>query len=152
MRMLEWSLLSLLVLAVMSALYYYARMVHAQAERAAVLTTLGALRTALIVQQLPVVAHSATDSSAQNPNPFDSLTTLPAAYAGTVQGRDVAAVADGQWVFDEGCACIGYKPLYPEWLQTDDGLRVLWFQHRGSGNTSQWVALGQYVWQDQPIR
>lgn len=141
--MVEWSILALVVLGFAGLFGHYTQRVHSQAERAAVLTTLGALRTALVLEQLHPTVRTVTTSIA---NPLDALAQYPATYAGTVTGRDVAAVAPGQWVFDDDCACIGYKPTYLDWLQSNQQLQALWFQRRGRGSATLLVPLDRYVW------
>lgn len=145
--MVEWSILALVVLGFAGVFGYYAQRVHSQAERAAVLSALGALRTALVLEHLHTTVRNAP-ATQMTPatNPFDALAQRPATYAGTVTGRDVAAVAPGQWVFDADCACIGYKPLYLDWLQSNERLQALWFQRRGRGSATLLVPLDRYVW------
>ena len=150
--MVEWSILALVVLGFAGVFGYYAQRVHSQAERAAVLSALGALRTALVLEHLHTTVGAAP--AAQAPafdNPFDVLAQRPATYAGNVTGRDVGAVAPGQWVFDADCGCIGYKPLYLDWLQSGERLEALWFQRRGRGNATLLVPLDRYVWDGQLI-
>lgn len=150
--MVEWSILVLVVLGFAGVFGHYAQRVHSQAERAAVLTTLGALRTALVLEHLHTTVGAA--SAPQAPafdNPFDALAQRPAAYAGSVTGRDVGTVAPGQWVFDAECGCIGYKPLYLDWLQSREQLQALWFQRRGRGSATLLVPLDRYVWHDQLV-
>lgn len=149
--MVEWSILAVVVLGIAGVFGYYAQRVHSQAERAAVLTTLGALRTALVVQHLQQVASGEAQVAQIGANPFEVLGQYPSNYAGLVQGRDVGAVAPGQWVVDAQCGCIGYKPLYRDWLESDDQLEALWFQRRNGGTVAILVALDRYVWQGQLI-
>ncbi len=48
-RSFEWALLALCIAVVMGVLWRYGQQVRAQSERAAVQSTLGALRTALVL-------------------------------------------------------------------------------------------------------
>lgn len=152
-RMVEWGVLALLVLGFTWVFGQYAQRVHSQAERASVLTTLGALRTALVIQHLrhEVSGTVPADAQAASANPFDAVEQYPASYAGLVRGRDVGAVAPGQWVFDAECVCIGYKPMYLDWLDSGEKLEALWFQRRGSGGASLLVPLDRYVWHAQLV-
>lgn len=152
-RMVEWCLLALVVLGFVGVFGHYAKRVHSQAERAAVLTTLGALRTALVLEHLQteVGNASATKVVLESDNPFDALEQHPASYAGHVKGRDVGAVVPGQWVFDVQCGCIGYKPLYLDWLESGEQLEALWFQRRGRGSASLLIPLDRYVWHGQLV-
>lgn len=150
--MVEWCILALVILGFVWAFGYYAKRVHSQAERAALLSTLGALRTALVVGQLQTaVGATLAPAAPVSVNPFDALAQPPATYAGRVNGRDVGAVPAGTWVFDAQCGCIGYKPLYLDWLESTEQLDALWFQRRGSGSAVFLVPLDRYVWQDQLI-
>lgn len=151
--MLEWTILALVVLVFAGVFGRYAQRVHSQAERAAVLSTLGALRTALVVGPLQQQVQAAVPApAAHSVNPFNALERYPVTYAGLVQGRDVGAVAPGQWVFDAQCGCIGYKPLYLDWLDSREHLDALWFQRRGSGSATFLVPLDRYVWHDQVVQ
>jgi hypothetical protein len=150
--MLEWCLLALVVLGFVGVFGHYAKRVHSQAERAAVLTTLGALRTAMVLEHLQTAMGDASAKVLlQSDNPFDALEQYPASYAGQVKGRDVGAVVPGQWVFDAQCGCIGYKPLYLDWLESREHLDTLWFQRRKGGSASLLVPLDRYVWHDQLV-
>lgn len=151
-RLVEWSILALVVLALAWALGRYAQRVHAQAERAAVLSTLGAIRTAMVIEHLQRKVQGSSASSATSlGNPFDTARNYPPNYAGEVQGRNVRHVAPGQWVFDPQCACIGYKPLYAEGLQSLDRLDTLWFQRRTQGDVGTLAPLDRYVWFGQAV-
>lgn len=151
--MVEWSILTLVVLGIVWSLGYYAQRVHALAERAAVLSTLGALRTSLVLQQITPTANSAPPRRLTPVgNPFDSLARYPANYAGEVQGRDVGQVAAGQWVFDPACRCIGYKPLYPQGLQSHEQLGALWFQQSRLGTAILLTPLDHYVWYGSAVQ
>lgn len=151
-RMVEWGILALVVLGFAWALGWYAQRVHAQAERAAVLSTLGAVRTSFVLGRLQTEVQGAPSSTAaaNAGNPFDQLERYPA-YGGEVRGRDVGAVAAGQWVFDVQCDCIGYKPLYLDALESSERLEALWFQRRGSGRSTFLVPMDRYVWQGQLV-
>lgn len=150
--MVEWSILALVVLGFVWAFGQYAKRVHSQAERAAVLTTLGAVRTAMVLHQLQGQVDARKNVPAVDAaNPFDLLAQRPPGYGGEVVGRDVAAITPGQWVFDAQCACIGYKPLYADGLESRDALEALWFQRRGKGFALHLAPLDRYVWQGQVV-
>ncbi|MDT8990223.1 hypothetical protein RQP54_05035 [Curvibacter sp. APW13] len=146
-RMVEWAILALVVLGFVWVFGLYASRVHGQAERAAVMTTLGTMRTAMVLEHLQVQvrgqASAAPESSA---NPFTAMGAFPPNYAGEVQGRDLSQVAPGQWAFDGQCRCIGYKPLYATGLESKDGLDALWFQSRAQAGVGTLVPLDRYVW------
>lgn len=151
--MVEWGILALVVLGIAWSLGYYAQHVHALAERAAVISTLGALRTSLVVQQITPTTRPATPRiPASMGNPFDSLERYPPNYAGEVQGRNVSAVSPGQWAFDPQCQCIGYKPLYPQDLQSLEQLGALWFQQSRLGTAILLTPLDHYVWHGSVVQ
>ena len=152
-RMVEWCILTLVLLGFVWFFGQHVRRIHSQAERAQVLSTLGALRTAMVLSHLqaevpgsgkPLVAP---DSA----NPFDALGYRLPNYGGEVSARDVGAVPSGQWVYDAQCGCIGYKPLYLDWLESRENLEALWFQRRSLGAVGVLVPLDRYVWQGQLV-
>lgn len=149
--MVEWGILALVVLGFAWVFGQYAQRVHSQAEHAGVLSMLGALRTALVMQHLQQNVAGSAQAAQASANPFDALEQYPANYAGLVRGRDVGAVASGKWVFDAECVCVGYKPLYLDWLDSREKLEALWFQRHGSGGASLLVPLDRYVWHAQPV-
>lgn len=152
-RMVEWGILALAVLAFAWVFGPYAQRVHALAERAAVQTTLGALRTALVMRQLQDSVHSGPLRPAPTgDNPFDALERPPVNYAGSVQRRDVSDTAPGQWVFDGGCRCVGYKPLFTEVVESQAHLPALWFQMQREGAATLLVPLDHYVWLGEAVR
>ncbi len=150
-RLIEWAILGLLVLALAGSLGYYGYRVQGQAERAAVQSTLGALRTALVLDRLRQVLPSAGAPLASS-DPFATLEALPANYAGQVSGRDVTDVRAGSWVFDAGCGCIGYKPLRPEWLEGTPGPSALWFRVVEQRGVRQLEPMDAYAWLGQAVR
>lgn len=152
-RTVEWGILALVVLGFAWAFGQYAQRVQALAERAAVQTTLGALRTALVMHHLQDKVQSTP--SAPLPalhNPFDALERLPVNYAGLVRSRDVSATAPGQWVFDTACRCVGYKPLHADAVTSRDQVPALWFQLQGQGAAVFLVPLDHYEWLGQTLR
>lgn len=151
-RMVEWGLLAIVILILGGIFGYYAYRVQGQAERAAIMSTLGALRTALVVDHLSrVVAPQQRGEPSASDNPFDALQRLPANYGGVVQGRSVDAIAPGNWVFDPACPCVGYKPLHLEWLESPPDVEVLWFEVRQEAAVRQLHPLAAYRWQGQSI-
>lgn len=152
-RLVEWGILALVALGFSWALGHYAQRVQALAERASVLTTLGALRTALVLRHLQDnVPRTPSAPLPALQNPFDALERTPANYAGAIRNRDVAATPAGQWVFDGACRCVGYKPLYAETLTSRDQLPALWFQLQSQGTVLHLVPLDDYQWLGERVR
>ncbi len=150
-RLIEWGVLGLLVLALAGNLAYYTYRVQGLAERAAVQTTLGALRTALVLDRLRQFVPSG-GTHVTSANPFAALEAMPANYAGQVSERDTVATRAGSWVFDAGCVCIGYKPLRPEWLEGAPGPQILWFRVVEQAGVRQLEPMDSYLWQGEAVR
>jgi hypothetical protein len=152
--MVEWGILALVLLGVVWFFGQHAKRIQSQAERAQVLTTLGALRTAMVLGQLQIEVQGRKKPVVVLPvsaNPFDTLGTYPPNYGGEVTARDVAGVLPGQWVYDAQCACIGYKPTYPDGLESQENLDALWFQRRAMGVVGVLVPLDRYIWDGQKV-
>ncbi len=100
-RMLEWSLLAAVVAVLVLLFAGEVRVTKGQGELAAVKSTLGALRTALVIDHLQkkVMAGSSPVAQAQR-NPFELLQRQPANYAGEVTPAQAVAAPPGSWVFD----------------------------------------------------
>lgn len=150
--MLEWGILAGVIAIIMGVFMHYAYRVQGQAERAAVMTSLGSLRTALVINHLSVQSASASLRSEQVPaNPFDVLQALPENYRGLVKDGDLSQIAPGSWVFDVVCNCIGYKPQHPEWLETPPNAEALWFLLISEGGVRQLKPMSAYTWQGLSI-
>jgi hypothetical protein len=152
-RSIEWLLLTV-VLAVLVVIFMrHMRVVQGQSEYAAVRTTLGALRTALVIDFLQQSAQSgAVGSVAKEPrSPFDLLKHSPANYAGIVSARQVSAVTPGSWVYDPECPCVGYRPLDDEWFDSPSGEVLAWYVMSGAPGPLQLTAKEKYRWQDQML-
>lgn len=150
--MVEWGILAIVILILGGVFGYYAYRVQGQAERAAILSMLGTLRAALIVDRLhQVVVSQQHGETVTSDNPFDTLERMPKNYRGLITGRRVDALSPGSWVFDPGCPCIGYKPLHPEWLESPPNAQVLWYQVNREQAVPQLLPLAVYWWQGQAI-
>ena len=151
-RLLEWGILAIVIVGLMFAFGHYARSVQGQSERASVQSTLGALRTGLVFDQMQRVAgHGEPLAGTSNRNPFDVLEHRPANYSGTVSNRNIEGTAPGSWVYDAQCGCVGYKPLNPEWVESPPHTQALWYQLTTKAGPQQLVPLAIYQWQGQPV-
>jgi len=123
-----------------------------QAELATIQTTLGALRTSLVIDHLQkqVQPNGASVVPTQR-NPFKVLGVPPANYAGEVPMLEIAGVAPGSWVFDKECACIGYRPQNPQWLEASTESSAIWFRVSSLPGPLQLAAMDTYRWQGQTI-
>ena len=96
-RMVEWGILAVLVMVFLGVFGHYARRIQGQSERAAVLSTLGALRTALVIDHVQRAAkHASTEPSRTPSNPFLVLNTAPVNYAGEMSVVQSLAAPPGR--------------------------------------------------------
>lgn len=150
--MVEWSILLLVVLVLMGVFGRQVRVVQGQGELAAIKSTLAALRMALVIDHLQQsVQTPGAGVAAQQRNPFLLLKGLPANYAGEVGLQQIDAVAPGSWVFDADCGCIGYRPLYPQWLESPVNTQAVWFKVGAASGPAQITAMQVFVWQGQVV-
>ncbi|MEO8121025.1 MAG: hypothetical protein ABI606_17095 [Rhodoferax sp.] len=147
-RMLEWSLLAAVLVVLVLLFARHVRVIQGQGELAAVRSTLGALRTALVIDHLQknVMDRSSSVALTQR-NPFELLQRQPANYVGEMTPVQAGAAPAGSWVFDPICVCIGYMPMDPQWFDSPSGEAMAWYQLRGAPGPLQLVAKEAYVWQ-----
>lgn len=144
-----------LVILLGAVFTHQTRAMRGQAELAQIKSTLGALRTALVVAHLESAvagtrAKGTLVAQAQR-NPFAALQQLPANYVGLAGPEALAALPGGRWVFDPECSCIGYRPTEPAWLQAPEGVAAMWFRVVPSGGLLQITAQQPYVWMGQAV-
>ena len=145
--MVEWGILALLLLVFIGVFGHYARIVQGQAERASVMTTLGALRTALVVAHVQSRVQGAPLASTLPSNPFLTLDAPPTNYAGEKSVLESLEAPLGSWVYDPQCACVGYLPRYPQWLDSPSDAFALWFKMKTGTGAPELVAMDRYIWQ-----
>ena len=150
LRMIEWSLVAALIVVLALVFMHKVRMLQAQAELAAVKSTLGALRTALVLDHLQhrVKENGASVAPLQR-NPFYLLQRRPPNYLGELSRAQAETAPDGSWVFDPACICIGYRPLYADWFDSPSGELLAWYQLSGDAGPWQLTAKEAYMWQGQ---
>lgn len=152
-RVREWGIAVVVVLVLMGVFERHVQVVQSQGEFAAVKSTLGALRTALVLDFLQqTVNATGPNVVAQQRNPFLLLKEVPANYAGEFGALHMEAVAPGSWVFDPDCSCIGYLPLYPQGLESPAPTQAIWFKVVGASGPLQIAAMETYVWQGQVLK
>ncbi len=150
-RLMEWCLLMLVVVLVVVGLNQQFRVVRGQGELAAIKTTLGALRTALVIDHLKAaLADRLAKSSATPVNPFLLLSRVPVNYVGELQHLQGQPVPGGSWVFDPYCRCVGYQPLSIESLDAGVAPFTLWFAIEGTAPL-QISPIKTYHWQGEVI-
>lgn len=157
-RWVEWGVLALCIAIATAVLWRYGQQVRAQTERAAVQSTLGALRTALVLDyvqtKLPRGKSNAVAGAtgpAVVPNPFGLLQQPAINYAGEVPAALLQEIAPGHWVFDKRCGCVGYKPLEPAALDAPAGAQALWFTVEHTSAAPQLRPIQGYVWAGLPV-
>ncbi|MES2948874.1 MAG: hypothetical protein V4858_10080 [Pseudomonadota bacterium] len=142
----EWSLVALILLGLAFAFEREIRSLQNQSERVFVWSTLASLRTALVLNRLARQVRP-DDASLIEKNPFRLLQQLPANYAGEMPMQDVYLVPPGSWLFDPDCPCVGYRLLYPEWLEPAQEIGVIWFRIGRAGDGPSLSPLEDYLWQ-----
>jgi hypothetical protein len=154
-RRIEWGVAALLLAVIVVVFMRYMREVQAQGEYATVRTTLGSLRTALVLDHLQRTANSAIASERPVPNalrnPFDLLDRLPINYRGIARVGQASRVPAGSWVFDPACPCIGYRPQDDGWLDSPSGDPVAWYVLGGAPGPLQLTARERYRWRDHQL-
>jgi len=154
-RLTEWGVMVALVTILGAVFAHQAREVRGQAELAQIKSTLGALRTAMVVAHLEEAVASTRAKPAlvvqAQRNPFAALQQLPPNYAGLASPDALAALPGGSWVFDPECSCIGYRPTEAAWLQSPEGVGAMWFRVASLNGPLQITAQQPYVWMGQAV-
>jgi hypothetical protein len=147
-RVLEWGLVVLIVVVLLWAFERQTRLVRAQAEHVAARSTLNALRLSMTVGQ-----HTPT-GALRTPalpfNPFTVFQVVPGNFVGERTKSDPDTVPPGSWVYDADCGCVGYRLMFPEWLESGGG--AIWFRMESAADGVQLVPLAEYVWMGQRIQ
>ncbi len=152
LRVLEWSLVAGLILVLTLAFVRQVRVLQGQAELSAIQTTLGALRTAFVLDHLQNKVLSGTPAVGLAPhNPFELLPRHPVNYRGEMTPAEAAAAPAGSWVFDPVCACVGYLPIYAQWFDSPSGDIMAWYRVSGAPGPLQLTAKENYVWQGHTL-
>ncbi len=144
-RLTEWCLVALILLGLGFAFEREIRSLQGQSERVFVWSTLASLRTALVINRLARQVRP-DDASLIEKNPFRLLQQLPPNYAGELPMRNVHLVPPGSWLFDPDCPCVGYRLLYPEWLEPAQEVGVVWFRLGNTEGSPSLTPLADYLW------
>ena len=151
-RIIEWSLLAILVLVVLTVFMRQSFVVRGQAELAAVKTTIAALRTAMALHQLAVqVAGQKPVVALQQQNPFVLLERKPLNYVGEADLTSIQNAPPGSWIFNAVCRCVGYLPTDQSWVSAPNGAGIIWFRVSAPADSPQLLAAQPYRWQGQPL-
>jgi hypothetical protein len=151
-RLVEWTLVMLFIGVLSVAFLHQVRVIQRQAEFAGIRATLGALRTALVMQHLQAQMPAQSQSVVpMQRNPFELLERRPVNYRGVIQAKNLAMVPTGGWVFEPVCVCVGYVPLDSAEFDSASGDAVAWFVVNTSTLPYQLTAKEAYVWQGQVL-
>ena len=150
-RIVEWSVMVLVVLATAGVLGREFRIVQGQGELAAIKTTLGALRTALVIDHLKNNAIDNKPVAQTERNPFLLLDHTPGNYAGLLAALKGQPLPQGSWVYDTYCNCIGYEPLFPRALDHTADSPTVWFRISAPPGPLQITPAQKYVWQGEVL-
>ena len=151
-RMIEWSILAVVIVLLMLVFVRQVWVLKGQAELSAVKMALGALRTAFVLDYLhnQLRPRASPVGSVQH-NPFELLQRYPVNYLGEVTDAAAQTLPPGSWVFDSACTCVGYLPIYDQWLDSSSGAAIVWYAVSGAPGPLQLTAKEAYVWQDQVL-
>jgi len=151
-RMVEWSILAVVIVLLVLVFVRQVWVLTGQAELSAVKTTLGALRTAFVLEHLQskVVSRALPVGLVQH-NPFELLQRYPVNYLGEMTPAEAAVAPAGRWVFDPVCVCVGYLPMHAEWLDSPSGDVMAWFRVEGEPGPLQLTVKEIYTWHGQEL-
>jgi hypothetical protein len=151
-RLVEWSLVALLMGVLALVFLHQVRVIQRQAEFAGIKSTLGALRSAFVMQYLQAQLPGQNSSATQlQRNPFELLDHRPVNYRGVIQPKDLNLVVNGSWVFEPVCSCVAYLPLDAAEFDSASGDAVAWFVVNTSTEPYQLMPKEAYVWQGQVL-
>ena len=151
--MLDWGLLALVILVLVLVFLRQQRVVQGQAELAAIKTTVGALRVALVFEQLRAqMGNGQSAVAAAQRNPFLFLQQPPINYQGEMIAARAAAAPPGSWIYDPECGCVAYLPLDPHWLSSPSGATSVWYRVVTEAGVPRLVAMEAYAWQGQDLK
>lgn len=149
-RLVEWSLVAMLIMGLVLVFLHQVRVVQRQAELAAVRTTLGALRTAMVLQHVQQrVAQPGQSVVELQRNPFELLQRRPANYAGVMRSAELAGLPPGNWVFEVECGCVGYLPADATEFDSPSGELIAWYRLERGAGPLQLTPKEAYFWQGQ---
>ncbi len=151
-RMLEWTILCGVILVLLLIFGWYVQVVRAQAERAGFRATLGALRTAMVIEYLhrSVTPTQATVVPTQQ-NPFKLLERSPPNYRGEMALAAGTGMAGGNWVFDPACSCVAYFALDTQGIDSSGGDSMLKYRVEGAPGVMRLTPAARYVWRGELI-
>ena len=150
-RPVEWLAMALLLLVLIGTFVHYSRFVQSQAEVAAIKSTVGALRTALVVEHLRRQVAVGSEPQSSGANPFKLLGKAPTNYIGELSRAQTDATLQGVWVYAPDCPCVGYRPRDDQALDSPVADPFIWFEVVGGDGLLQLKAREVYRLNDELI-
>jgi hypothetical protein len=151
-RLIEWSIVVAVLIALIWVLEHQARVVQGQGEKVAIRSTLASLRAGLVIDQLMShVRPAEAGGAAKVKNPFSLMQGVTTNFAGELAMRNIYSVPPGSWVFDPECGCVGYRLLYPQWLEPAQEAGAIWFRVGGAEGEVRLAPLAGYFWFGQRL-
>ena len=151
-RLLEWALVTAVLVALIAAFERQVGVVQGQAERLTVQLTLKALRDTLTLEQLlRTTRQPSASAEPKTINPF-ALLHSSTNFAGNVSMATVGTVPPGNWVFDPECGCIGYRLRYPQGLEPTQEADAIWFRVETVNGVFRLSPQVNYRWLKQVLR
>lgn len=137
--------MALVLVGLVWAFDHEVSVVQAESEKVMVWSTLAALRAGFAIDQLTRHVRPGTPEPPDR-NPFRLLQKLPANYAGEWAVRDVLQLPPGSWVFDPLCVCVGYRLLYPQWVEPKSETGAIWYSVGDARAEFQLTPHADYRW------
>jgi hypothetical protein len=152
-RMVEWTIVALALVMIVLVFVHKMRAIEGQTELSAIKTTLAALRTSFVLDHLRKSATSEdTAVELAQHNPFELLQRYPPNYIGEMTPEQAELAPSGSWVFDPGCVCVGYLPIWGQWFDSPSGNLMVWFRVSAApGPFLQLTAKENYRWQGEVL-
>ncbi len=149
-RITEWSIVAVVLVVLMWVFEHETRVVKGQSEKIMVWSTLATLRAAIGIDLLTRQVRPASSGLVER-SPFRLLERRPASFAGDVAQRDMYLTPPGSWVFDPECGCIGYRMLYPQWLEPPQDADAIWFRIETKNGEVHLLPTSRYRWFGQSL-
>ncbi|PIQ55884.1 MAG: hypothetical protein COW02_02210 [Comamonadaceae bacterium CG12_big_fil_rev_8_21_14_0_65_59_15] len=152
-RIVEWSLLAVLLSTLVVVFLNRVYVVQRQAELAAVQSLLGSLRTAFVLQHLHQATGQNRAGDVLRRNPFELLQQRPFNYWVQSETGTVTEVPPpGHWVFDAACVCVGYRPADATAFDSPSGDTMAWYRvEQPQAGPLLLTPKERYVWQGQVL-
>ncbi len=148
--MVEWGIVSIVILAILWVFGRQVQVVQGQGEKVMVWSMLTQFRAALMIDQLAHQIRPADGKPAQT-NPFPLLQLVPPSFVGELAAQHANSASPGSWMFDTACGCVGYRLLYPQWLEPAQAADTIWFRIVVTTDEVRLVSDANYLWFGQAL-